>query len=96
MAKKFSVITPIDGSVLLERDFSDRGEVEKVLERSQAGKRVWANTDLEERISYLTKAVDYLVSKKQEIAESITRQMGRPLSQSPGEVRGLEERSRWI
>ena len=96
MAKKFSVITPIDGSVLLERDFSDRGEVEKVLERSQAGKRVWANTDLEERISYLTKAVDYLVSKKQEIAESITRQMGRPLSQSPGEVRGLEERSRYM
>jgi acyl-CoA reductase-like NAD-dependent aldehyde dehydrogenase len=96
MSKKFSVITPIDGSVLLERNYSDSNEVQRVLELSKAGKRIWGNIGLDERLAYITKAVDYLVSKKNEIAQSITNQMGRPISQSPGEVRGLEERSRYM
>lgn len=96
MSEKFSVITPVDGSVLLERQYSSSDEIQKAIEFSQNAKRIWSNTDLTERISYLSNAVDYLVSKKEEIALSITKQMGRPISQSQGEVRGLEERSNYM
>jgi acyl-CoA reductase-like NAD-dependent aldehyde dehydrogenase len=36
------------------------------------------------------------VSKRDELAAEITWQMGRPIAQSPGEIRGLEERARYM
>jgi acyl-CoA reductase-like NAD-dependent aldehyde dehydrogenase len=42
----------------------------------------------------LHKAVDYFLSKQTEIAEELAWQMGRPISQGAGEMRGLEERAR--
>jgi len=96
MNKKFSVITPIDGSVLLEREYLPYTEVEKAVHKSRFARKYWTQVSLSGRISLLSKAVDYLVSQKKEIGESITRQMGRPISQSQGEVRGLEERARYM
>ena len=96
MNRKFSVITPIDGSVLLEREYLPYTEVEKAVHKSRIARKFWTQLDLSVRISLLSKAVDYLVSQKKEIGESITRQMGRPISQSAGEVRGLEERARYM
>ena len=36
------------------------------------------------------------VGRRDEIAREITAQMGRPIAQSPGEVRGFEERARYM
>ena len=44
----------------------------------------------------LGRAVDALVSKRDELAAEITWQMGRPIAQSPVEIRGLEERARYM
>jgi acyl-CoA reductase-like NAD-dependent aldehyde dehydrogenase len=44
----------------------------------------------------LTKAVDAFVAKTTEIAAEITWQMGRPIRYTPGEVRGFEERARYM
>ena len=42
----------------------------------------------------LAAAVDAFVARRDEIAPEITWQMGRPLRDAPGEVRGFEERAR--
>ncbi len=44
----------------------------------------------------MARAVDAFVAKKDTLALEITWQMGRPLSQSPGEIRGFEERARYM
>ena len=44
----------------------------------------------------LGRAIDALVSRGDELAAEITWQMGRPIAQSPGEIRGLEERARYM
>ena len=49
-----------------------------------------------ERGRIIGKAVDYFVAHKDKIAEELTHQIGRPISQSPGEVRGFEERARYM
>ena len=49
---------------------------------------------LAERQARLTKAVDAFVAKGAEIAQEIAWQMGRPISQCPGEIAGFEERAR--
>ncbi|HEX9703294.1 MAG TPA: aldehyde dehydrogenase family protein, partial [Rhodospirillales bacterium] len=41
-----------------------------------------------------SRAVEAVVAAKQDIAQEITRQMGRPIKYAPGEVGGFEERSR--
>ena len=49
-----------------------------------------------ERCALLSRAVDAFVANGTDIATEITWQMGRPIRHSPGEVRGFEERARYM
>ncbi len=90
------IISPVDGSVYVERDLASATEIEQALARAEAAQADWKATSLEERARILGQAVDAFVGAKDDIAPEITWQMGRPLSQSPGEVGGFEERSRYM
>ena len=92
----FDVITPIDGSVLLTQNYSTPDEMQAALTAAKTAQKSWRNTPLAERVALVGKAVDYLVAQKDAIALSIAQQIGRPLAQCAGEVRGLEERSRYM
>jgi acyl-CoA reductase-like NAD-dependent aldehyde dehydrogenase len=48
------------------------------------------------RCEVLSRAVDAFVAREGDIATEITWQMGRPIRHSPGEVRGFEERARYM
>lgn len=56
----------------------------------------WQSLALEERQNICSKAVDYFVSQKDDIASEITWQMGRPVKYAAGEVAGFEERARYM
>ncbi|PJB72958.1 MAG: aldehyde dehydrogenase [Alphaproteobacteria bacterium CG_4_9_14_3_um_filter_47_13] len=92
----FQTISPVDDSVYLERPFNDRADIDAALNRAKAAQKKWKKIPLKEKQAYLTKALEALLSKSGDIAEEITLQMGRPLSQSAGELRGLEERARYM
>lgn len=92
--KILKTVTPIDGTVLVERPLSDDAAIIAAVDNAQMAQQAWAATPIEERQKILSKSVDAFVAKKSEIAEELTRQMGRPISQSPGEVAGFEERAR--
>ncbi len=94
MTKSIKTISPIDNSVYVQRDFATRDEIDKVLERAQAVQKTWKATSLSERKKLCSKAVDAFVAKKEQIAEEICWQMGRPIRSAAGEVGGLEERAR--
>jgi acyl-CoA reductase-like NAD-dependent aldehyde dehydrogenase len=87
-------ITPIDGSLYVERPYNTPTEITAALAAARAAARAWRGVPVTERARLLSQAVDAFVGRKAEIAEEITRQIGRPLGQSPGEVRGFEERAR--
>lgn len=87
-------ITPVDGSVYVERPLAADGQIAAALERARRAQAAWRHVALSERAAICTRFVDAFVARKQAIAEEITWQMGRPVGQSPGEVRGFEERSR--
>ncbi len=89
-------ITPIDGSLYVERPYNSAAEIAAALAGAIAAQKAWRRVPVAERGRMLGKAVDAFVGKKSAIAEEITRQIGRPLSQSPGEVRGFEERARYM
>jgi acyl-CoA reductase-like NAD-dependent aldehyde dehydrogenase len=94
MTETLKCITPVDGSVYVERPLADDAGVAAALAGAQAAQASWRRTPVAERQEMLTKAVDAFVAKKAEIAAEIAWQMGRPISQCPFEVAGFEERAR--
>ncbi|MBP2236631.1 acyl-CoA reductase-like NAD-dependent aldehyde dehydrogenase [Sinorhizobium kostiense] len=90
----FETITPVDGSVLLVRERPTAREVDAALSRAANGFRAWRDWSLERRIELLERAVAAFVGDKEAIAEEITRQIGRPIAYSGGEVNGFEARAR--
>jgi len=94
MSKLFQTISPVDGSVYAERFLSDTSDIDAVLSTAVKAQVAWAKVDLDERQCILLKAVEAFASKADDIAREITSQMGRPISQTPGEVKGFEERAR--
>jgi acyl-CoA reductase-like NAD-dependent aldehyde dehydrogenase len=89
-------ITPIDGSLYVERGYNSAAEIAAAVKAARSAAKAWREVPVAERARLLNKAVDAFVSHKEQIAEEITHQIGRPLGQSPGEVRGFEERARYM
>ena len=96
MTATLKTISPIDGSVYVERRLATGTQIESALAAARKAAAAWRGVPVKDRAALMTRAVDAFVGRKAEIAEEITRQIGRPLSQSPGEVRGFEERSRYM
>ncbi len=96
MAEKLQCVTPVDGSVYVERPLAGESEIEAALARAEAAQRDWRNTPLAQRQAILGRAVDAFVARADEIAAELSWQMGRPVAQTPGEVRGFEERARYM
>ncbi|MDC0057752.1 MAG: aldehyde dehydrogenase family protein [Alphaproteobacteria bacterium] len=89
-------ISPIDNSVYLEIPYASSSEIENVLKLSNQSKIIWKNTSLDERKELVSRFVDSFLSNNKEIEEELCRQMGRPISQCSGEMRGFEERAKYM
>jgi len=86
--------SPVDGRVYVERPLATEAQIEHILAQAKTAQAHWKHVPIAERATVVTRFIDAFVARKQQIAEEISWQMGRPISQSPGEVRGFEERAR--
>jgi hypothetical protein len=96
MTKTQKTISPVDGRVYVERPLAADAEVARALERARSAQPGWRKVPLEERARIVSRFIDAFVARKAQISEEISWQMGRPVVQSPGEVRGFEERARYM
>jgi len=96
MSDILKTISPVDGRVYLERALETASGIDRALDAARAAQHAWGALPLESRCAVLSRGVDAFVAKAQDIALEITWQMGRPLRDSPGEVRGFEERARYM
>jgi acyl-CoA reductase-like NAD-dependent aldehyde dehydrogenase len=96
MVERLKTISPIDGRVYVERPLATAADVDRALDRARAAQRAWASLTLAARCEILGRAIDAFVAKRSDIATEITWQMGRPIGHAPGEVRGFEERARYM
>jgi len=89
-------ISPVDASVYVERETASAEQIQQTLSAAVNAQKQWKNTPVAQRQALCSKAVDAFIAHKAEIAEELTWQMGRPISQAPGEVVGFEERARYM
>lgn len=97
MKKKMQkTISPVDGSIYVERTYADEQEIQRKLDAARRSQRGWKRVPLVERAAICTRFVEHFERNRDAAAEELTRQMGRPIAHSPGEIRGLAERSRYM
>ena len=90
-------ISPVDGSVCAEIELASRGDLDAMLEPAVAAQRSWKNVSIDERAAICRRAVELMVGRADRIATELTWQMGRPLAQSPLEIRrGFHERAAYM
>jgi acyl-CoA reductase-like NAD-dependent aldehyde dehydrogenase len=92
----FRTISPVDGRPYVERAYATQDQIAAALRQAATAHAEWRRVPIAERARLLGKAVDAFVANKDKIAEEISWQMGRPIRHSPGEVRGFEERARYM
>ena len=70
----------------------DEKDVERILGDAHAAYENWSSRRIEEREELLAEAGEVLRENKREYAETMTREMGKPISQAIGEV----EKCAWV
>jgi acyl-CoA reductase-like NAD-dependent aldehyde dehydrogenase len=96
MTETLKTISPVDGRIYVERTLETPAGIDRALDSARTAQRGWGSLPLSDRCAILGKAVDAFVAKANDIAAEITWQMGRPIRHSPGEIRGFEERARYM
>ena len=95
--KKQKTITPVDGSVYVERDLASNPAIERALFLAEKAQKAWKQAPVAERAAICRRMVEWCVQRADELAQELSWQMGRPVSQSPGELkRGFHERALYM
>ena len=89
-------ISPVDGSIYVERPLATASDIERVLTAAIAAQRTWRNVLIAERKRIGHAFAGEFERRANDIALEISWQMGRPASAAPGEVRGTLERARYM
>jgi acyl-CoA reductase-like NAD-dependent aldehyde dehydrogenase len=89
-------ITPIDNSIYVEREYASPQMIENTLEKSKNVYEKWKQFSLKDRKIIVSKFVENFLKNNKEIEEQLCRQMGRPISQCSGEMRGFKERALYM
>ncbi len=95
-ASVLKVISPVDGSVYVERPLATARDVDEALSEAKRAQASWKLMTMKQRTELCLRFVDALVAMKDEIVPELAWQMGRPIAYGAGEVRGFEERARYM
>jgi len=90
---KLQCISPIDGSVYVERHLASNPEVLVALAKAELAQQAWKQTPLRERIAIGRRAIEAFAAREAQLAEELCWMMGRPTRYAAGEIRGFVERA---
>lgn len=90
-------ISPIDGSLYLERPSASPAEQEAALQKAHTARRLWKSTPVEQRQAYCSKMVAWMVEQAEAIGTELSWQMGRPVQYASKEITGgFQERAHYM
>lgn len=81
--------SPANSDLILWELPVNYGHIDGVVESSVEGFKFWKKLDLQERINFLKRYQEQVVLKKDQIAEAISLEMGKPLWESMGEANSV-------
>lgn len=93
---KLQCISPIDGSLYVERELASAGEIQAALARAEQAQQRWQRTPVAERVAIGRRAIAAFAAKEDQLAEELCWMMGRPIRYAAGEIRGFVERASYM
>ncbi len=96
MSNNIHIVSPVDGSIVAQRELASEADILSAINAADTAQTAWKQTSVQQRAALCHKAIDSMRDNTAELAEEITRQMGRPIAHSPGELQGLEQRARYM
>jgi acyl-CoA reductase-like NAD-dependent aldehyde dehydrogenase len=95
-ARTVSLVSPIDGSVFAERSVAGDADIARALDAARHAQADWKRRPVAERAAFCSAAVDAMLAMRDAIVPELAWQMGRPVRYGAGELRGFEERARYM
>jgi acyl-CoA reductase-like NAD-dependent aldehyde dehydrogenase len=95
-AKELNVINPYSGEAAFTLPMTSAAELDGVVARARKAFTAWKTAPIAERKALCEGFMKAFEAMRDEVAEQITVQMGKPLSQSNNEVNGMLERARYM
>ena len=89
-------ISPIDGSVYVERELATSEQIAAAVQRADAARQGWKATSLSHRVAIARKAIAAFTALEGQLAEELCWMMGRPIRYAAGEIRGFAERGHYM
>lgn len=86
MSNVIRAVNPATGEQIAEYPVLSADQVRAAIERAHETFLSFRETSMEQRRGYLLRAADLLEQKKTELGTLITREMGKPIAQSKGEL----------
>lgn len=96
MPEKITCVSPVDGRVYASRPVASKKQIAAALAAARAAQDKWKRLPLADRAAYCSAAVDAMLAMKDEVVPELAWQMGRPVRYGAGELRGFEERARYM
>ena len=97
MKRSLKAITPIDGSVFVERELATEAAIDAALTAAASAQKHWKAVPVRERAAICRSMTQWCVARAGELGEELTRQMGRPIAYSANEIRrGFQERALYL
>ncbi|KAJ7301142.1 succinate semialdehyde dehydrogenase [Mycena albidolilacea] len=91
-----TTISPIDLLPVIQRTYPTSEALDASIVRAAAAQKEWAAVPLAERIAIGQKFIDEFTTMGERVPAELAKQMGRPISQGAGEMRGFLERARYM
>lgn len=91
-----TVDDPFTGETAASIPTADEPTIGTTLDRAREAARALRKMTVEERVALCGRALAAFEARAGELAKDVTRQMGKPLSQARGEVKGTAERWRYM
>lgn len=85
-------INPATGKTLRTYKEMEMKEIDSIIQKANMAQQRWKQKSFEERADYLRKIAGILKERKNELAELMAREMGKPLAQGVGEA----EKCAWV
>ncbi len=93
---QWKVVSPVDSEVYISGNYANNKHIHNSLDNAKQVHNHWKKVDIAERARLCRQFVDNLFTDKDTICEQISWQMGRPVSQCPGELNGVKERALYM
>lgn len=94
--EKLTVYNPATGEAVYEMDYGTKVDVEEAIQAADEAFQTWSKTSALQRANLLVDIYRKMEERKEDLAQVITKEMGKPIKDARGEAQSAIDYFRWF